>query len=254
MVKIAYTMVRLLLLFLALLFAGCGSAPERRVVVVPGYPPARYGKVPVKPKKCKYTYTVKGKTYCVRRSARGFVQVGIASWYGPGFHGSRTASGEVYNMFKLTAAHKTLPLGAYVRVINLENGRSVIVKINDRGPFVPGRIIDLSYAAAKRLGMLKKGTAKVKIVALGRRVDGRYLPENYYRGHFYVQVGAFRNKLNAYRFKWSVSRRYRLSVRVVRLKGFYRVLVGPVGSYKKALALKRWLRGRGLSGSFIINL
>jgi len=88
---------------------------------------------------------------------------GIASWYGPGFHGQRTASGEVYNMYKYTAAHKTLPLGTYVRVINLENGKTVIVRINDRGPFKKGRIIDLSYAAAKKIGMIASGTARVKL-------------------------------------------------------------------------------------------
>jgi rare lipoprotein A (peptidoglycan hydrolase) len=88
---------------------------------------------------------------------------GIASWYGPGFHGQRTASGEIYNMYNYTAAHKTLPLGTYVRVINLENDKMVIVRINDRGPFKRGRIIDLSYAAAKKIDMIASGTARVKL-------------------------------------------------------------------------------------------
>ena len=93
---------------------------------------------------------------------------GIASWYGPGFHGRRTASGEIYNMYAYTAAHKTLPLGTYVRVINLENGKSVVVRINDRGPFKKGRIIDLSYAAAKKIGMIEKGTARVRLEILSK--------------------------------------------------------------------------------------
>ncbi len=93
---------------------------------------------------------------------------GIASWYGPGFHGRRTASGEIYNMYAYTAAHRTLPLGTYVRVINLENGKSVVVRINDRGPFKKGRIIDLSYAAAKKIGMLEKGTARVRLEILSK--------------------------------------------------------------------------------------
>ena len=234
------------------LIASCGrSTPP---VVYPTYTKNSWTYKRAKSKRCKYTYRVKGKTYCVRKNSKGFVQVGIASWYGPGFHGSRTASGEVYNMYRFTAAHKTLPLGTYVKVINLENGRSVIVKINDRGPFVPGRIIDLSYAAAKKLGMLKKGTAKVKIVALGKRVDHRYLSVNYAYGRFYIQIGAFKNKLNAYTFKWRIYRRYRLSVRVVRLRGYYRVLAGPVRSYKEAVAFKERLKRKGLRGSFIIRL
>ncbi len=229
-------------LLISLTLFSCGTRQER-VVIVPHY----------KPKSCKYTYRVRGKSYCVRKSYHGFVQVGIASWYGPGFHGSRTASGEIYNMFKLTAAHKTLPLGTYVKVINLENGKSVIVKINDRGPFVKGRIIDLSYAAAKRLGMLKKGTARVKIIALGRRVDHRYEEVNYQVGKFYVQVGAFRNKLNAYRFKWQLIKEG-LSARVVQLRGYYRVIVGPVKTVKEAERLKVSLKRKGLKSSFILSL
>lgn len=93
---------------------------------------------------------------------------GIASWYGSEFHGRRTASGEIYNMYDYTAAHKTLPLGTYVKVINLENGKSVIVRINDRGPFKKGRIIDLSYAAAKKIGIIEKGTARVRLEIISK--------------------------------------------------------------------------------------
>ncbi|MCD6128278.1 septal ring lytic transglycosylase RlpA family protein [Candidatus Bipolaricaulota bacterium] len=94
-------------------------------------------------------------------------EVGIASWYGPGFHGKITASGEPYNMYAFTAAHRTLPFGTVVRVVDLATGRSVVVRINDRGPFVAGRIIDLSYAAAEALGILPRGTARVGLVVLG---------------------------------------------------------------------------------------
>ncbi|MFQ5894849.1 MAG: septal ring lytic transglycosylase RlpA family protein [Nitrospinota bacterium] len=111
-------------------------------------------------------YTVGGVTYFPLRSAKGFRQEGIASWYGFGFALRRTASGELYNPYKLTAAHKTLPMTTRVRVTNLENGRSVVVRINDRGPFVAGRIIDLSYAAAGKLGFRKKGTARVRLEVL----------------------------------------------------------------------------------------
>ena len=94
-------------------------------------------------------------------AANSYWEVGIASWYGPGFHGDRTANGEIYDMYAMTAAHKTLPFGTIVRVVDLETGKSVVVRINDRGPFIEGRIIDLSYAAALELGMVEKGLAKV---------------------------------------------------------------------------------------------
>ncbi len=114
----------------------------------------------------KYNYNVRGKSYDVFASAKKFQEIGTASWYGPGFHGKKTANGEIYNMNALTAAHKTLPLGSKVRVTNLENGNHVIVRINDRGPFHGGRIIDLSKKAAKKLNMLKKGHAKVHVKAI----------------------------------------------------------------------------------------
>lgn len=100
-------------------------------------------------------------------------EVGIASWYGPGFHGNVTANGELYDMYAFTAAHKTLPFGTVVKVVDLETGRSVVVRINDRGPFVPGRIIDLSYAAAQELGIVDRGTAKVGLIILWKPETGR---------------------------------------------------------------------------------
>jgi rare lipoprotein A len=112
------------------------------------------------------SYEVLGKTYDVLDDAKGFRQRGYASWYGKKFHGRKTASGDRYNMFKMTAAHKSLPLPSYVRVTDLDNGKSVVVKINDRGPFHSDRIIDLSYAAAAKLGLIGHGTSMVEIVAL----------------------------------------------------------------------------------------
>jgi rare lipoprotein A len=111
-------------------------------------------------------YEVAGRRYVVLPSAAGYVERGIASWYGPQFHGLRTATGESYDMFAMTAAHKTLPLPCYARVINLSNGRSIIVRINDRGPFVGDRIIDLSYTAAAKLDMIRNGTAFVQVETL----------------------------------------------------------------------------------------
>lgn len=112
------------------------------------------------------TYTVFNKTYCVLPTSKGYKARGTASWYGKKFHGYHTSNGEIYDMYGMSAAHKTLPLPTYAKVTNLENGKSVIVKINDRGPFHDDRLIDLSYAAASKLGVLAKGTAKVEILAL----------------------------------------------------------------------------------------
>ncbi len=112
------------------------------------------------------SYEALGKTYYVKNSAEGYQEKGIASWYGTKFHGKRTSSGEPYDMYKMTAAHKSLPLPTYAEVTNLENGRKIIVKINDRGPFKEGRIIDLSYAAAIKLGIDKQGTGKVEVRAI----------------------------------------------------------------------------------------
>ena len=112
------------------------------------------------------TYVIEGVTYRVMDTSDGYREEGIASWYGGYFHGRRTSSGDVYDMYLMTAAHKSLPLPTYVRVTNLANGRSVVLRVNDRGPFVEDRIIDLSFAAATRLGMAAQGTARVEVVAL----------------------------------------------------------------------------------------
>jgi len=114
-------------------------------------------------------YTVLGKTYRVMKTAKGYKERGGASWYGTKFHGRLTSNGERYNMYEMTAAHKSLPIPTYVSVKNLDNGREIIVRVNDRGPFHEGRIIDLSYAAASKIGMLKKGTARVEVVAIDPR-------------------------------------------------------------------------------------
>ncbi|HEY6618932.1 MAG TPA: septal ring lytic transglycosylase RlpA family protein [Steroidobacteraceae bacterium] len=127
--------------------------------MVPHYEPrSRNGNPPF--------YDVMGKRYFVLSSSVGYVERGVASWYGPGFHKVRTSTGEPYDMYAMTAAHKTLPLPAYVRVTNLQNGRSVVVRVNDRGPFVGNRIIDLSYTAAYKLDMLRNGTAMVEVRSL----------------------------------------------------------------------------------------
>ena len=141
------------------------AAPRAQAVpdAVPRFEPrSRYGNPPF--------YDVFGKRYYVLSSSTAYVERGVASWYGPGFHKIRTSTGEPYDMYGMTAAHKTLPLPAYVRVTNLQNGRSVVVRVNDRGPFVDNRIIDLTYTAAAKLDMLRNGTAMVEVRAIDPRV------------------------------------------------------------------------------------
>jgi rare lipoprotein A len=145
-------------------------------------------------------YKVLGKRYVVLATADGYLERGVASWYGPTFHGENTSDGEKYDMFAMTAAHKTLPLPCYARVTNLKNGRSVVVRINDRGPFVANRLIDLSYSAAAKLDMLKEGTTLVEVRALTVQE-----PDNLTRSAeapppaLYIQVGAFAEQANAQR-------------------------------------------------------
>lgn len=154
------------------------------------------------PKKIGKPYKINGVTYYPMESADGYSEVGIASWYGPGFHGKLTANGETYNQKAMTAAHKTLPLPTLVKVENLENGKSVVVRVNDRGPYSKGRIIDLTEVAARRLGMIDKGTAKVRVSVLSEDPDC-YVTEghevNIDKGNFAVQIGAFTVEDNAKR-------------------------------------------------------
>ena len=139
----------------------------------------------------KSPYVVFDKTYTVMPSSLGYVEIGIASWYGKKFHGRLTSNGEVYDMYQVTAAHKALPLPSIVRVTNLDNGRKVIVRVNDRGPFHSDRVIDLSYATALQLGFAEQGTAPVVVEAIDAEnyPDQAVLTEH--QESFYLQVGAF---------------------------------------------------------------
>lgn len=189
-------------------------------------------------------YKVFGEWYQPIASADGFRQRGIASWYGKKFHGRKTSNGEIYNMYDMTAAHKTLPFNTYVRVVNLENGRQTTVRINDRGPFIRGRIIDLSYTAAGKLKIVGPGTARVRVVALGR-LDQRtakkpkkvYTPIDYTKGNFTFQVGAFVDRANAERLRSKLAQNYNNAHIAVYDSGqgiFYRVRVGRYTSLAQA--------------------
>lgn len=198
-------------------------------------PLSRYGNIS--------EYSVDGRSYQVMRSSTGYKARGIASWYGTKFHKQRTSSGEPYNMYVMSAAHKTLPLPTYVRVKNLNNGKVAIVKVNDRGPFHSNRIIDLSYAAALKLGIFPKGTAPVEIETLmGPAVKGQY----------YLQAGAFNTEAMAKRLKEKLARITPSPVYVEHYKQHYIVRVGPFGSKNMADSLKRKLALNGVKGSFSV--
>lgn len=186
------------------------------------------------------TYVVFGQTYRVLQSSRGFTQTGTASWYGSKFHGHQTSNGETYDMYAMTAAHTRLPLPTYVRVTNLDNNRQVIVRVNDRGPFVGNRIIDLSYAAAHRLDMLKTGTARVRIEAIDpvqwqaqnrQRNSAPVAVSDKASDSVFLQVAALGDVQAAQRLQQRVQSLTRAPVRVLQDSGtrtLYRVQVGPL--------------------------
>lgn len=206
-------------------------------------------------------YKVNGKYYHPLISSRGFIQQGIASWYGKQFHGRKTANGETYNMYGVSAAHKTLPLGTWVRVYNLQNSKTLDLRINDRGPFVTGRIIDLSYKAAQLLGVAAPGTAPVKIVALGEAAGSDrsghvvYKPVDYFRGNFTVQVGAFTVKKNAQKLKIKLGRKYinsHINEYTDARGKFYRVRVGRFKELDRAEQFNEELARAGAKNSFVV--
>jgi rare lipoprotein A len=171
-------------------------------------------------------YEVLGETYFVMNSAKGYKERGRASWYGTKFNGQRTSSGETYDMFAMTAAHKTLPLPTYVRVTNVGNGKSVVVKVNDRGPFHKGRIIDLSYSAAVRLGILGEGSAEVEVEALDPST-----PQPPAAPPMFLEVGSTDDPIYAVAVREEIAdlKLGPVEIRSEELPGtvLHRVLVGP---------------------------
>ncbi len=232
---------------LSLFLLSC-AAPEKRPAPLLGYPkPYKIGKLWYQPLK----------------HARGFRERGMASWYGKEFHGRKTASGESYDMYALTAAHKTLPMDTYVSVYNLNNGKRGDVRINDRGPFVRDRIIDLSYEAAQRIGLVGPGTAPVEIVALGSvketvvggKVQRTLVPGNYYVGDFTIQVGAFKEKENALRLRNKLAETYKNAHIVVyeSAKGtFYRVRVSRCKTLDHARKYEKVIEAAGYPDAIVV--
>jgi rare lipoprotein A len=225
----------------ALAIAGCG--PKRR----PSAPPPARPPAPAAPAKPQPRPALPPEPGTVLQG-----NTGIASWYGHPYHGRHTSSGEVYNMHELTAAHRTLPFQTRVKVVNLENGREVIVRINDRGPFVEGRIIDLSFAAAQAIGM--PSTALVRLEVLGSALPGGPGPQ----GYFGVQIGSFRDRRNAEMLAKSVERKFNpVSMqRVEQPNGvFYRLIVGREPTEFDASELARRLVGEGFAlKTFVVRV
>jgi rare lipoprotein A len=190
----------------------------------------------------KKPYAVNGHVYYpMNKVPIGWTQYGIASWYGPNFHGRYTSDGEIYNMYAMTAAHKTLPMNTIVKVTNLRNHKSVIVRINDRGPFVKGRIIDLSYAAGKKIGLDVTGTAPVKLTVIG------FKGKNYVTG-YKVQVGAFLREKGA-RITAQKYKKLGYNTIVLKLNGFYKVYITGFKTYSQA---RRFMIEHKISG-FIVG-
>jgi len=255
------------------------SAPDRAVDVadvkdaIPRVEPkSRYGNKP--------SYEVFGKRYHTLASSQGYSDRGIASWYGTKFHGHRTSSGEPYDMYQMSAAHKTLPLPTYARITNLGNGKSVVVKINDRGPFHDNRIIDLSYAAASRLDILAKGTGLVEVQAIDPRaykpeapkrnvlvskpkvtatqpVNGSEHEHTERKLSLYLQVGAFLSRGNAERLKTRLSSTelpgtLQISEGLSQQKPIYRVRIGPLANAEAADKLTQFLADQGIESPRVV--
>lgn len=218
-------------------------------------PRSRYGNPPY--------YEVSGRRYYVRASSEDYVERGIASWYGAKFHGRRTSSGEPYDMYAMTAAHTTLPLPTYVRVTHLRNGRSVVVKVNDRGPFHDNRLIDLSYVAALKLGIVSEGTGLVEVRALKAdeaketlaSVDPVPTPRD--KLTVYLQVGTFSDRDKAERLSQRIAEaapHRKVQVRKADAEGrtLYRVRLGPLADADEIDRVKRELDGLGIKDARVL--
>lgn len=230
----------------------------------------------------KSPYTVLGKTYHIIPDPKGFTQSGYASWYGLKFQGHLTSNGETYNMYDMTAAHKTLPIPTYVRVTNVDNGLSTVVRVNDRGPFHEGRIIDLSYAAATKLDYSDKGTARVKIevldageeytvleanntpapVAAAAPVQAVKTPtklpasadsQNYHLpANTYLQIGAYSNQQSAHNAMPAISALTNLPVIIREKNALFKVQIGPIVDNFDLLQLRELIIARQLGNPVVV--
>ncbi len=275
--KTGYYRHALLALTVVLIVSACGTARNNRYQIYQDRAPDENidishipNAIPSNQPRSKYgnadSYRVRGRTYRVMKNSQGYRARGVASWYGKKFHGHRTSSGETYNMYAMTAAHKQLPLPTWVRVTHLGNGRSVIVKVNDRGPFHDNRLIDLSWVAAKKLGITANGTGVVEIEA----IDPRHYQQNTQAAtnrpvtetpsptaqyHLYLQAGAFVSRNNAQQLQKKLQAALQSqSIRAVYNpdKHLYRVRIGPLANVAEADRLAEQISQSGLAQPHIV--
>jgi len=210
-------------------------------------------------------YQVRGINYQVMANAQGFKQTGIASWYGKKFHGHLTSNGEIYDMYAMSAAHKNLPLPTYVKVTNLSNNKTVVVRVNDRGPFHQSRIIDLSYSAAYKLGMLNTGTAQVAVTAITDFAptliaatpvaNEKITPTNKSNnGNKFIQLFATSNINLAKKTVAKLSKLYVQTVKYQAVNGLYRVQIGPVISELQQIKLLEQVKQSGYPNAYLRTL
>jgi len=254
---------------IAMLFTGCssriardtGDSAPQEPIDISGIPDAVPRDEPLSRYGNPVSYEVMGNHYYTLSSRNGYVERGIASWYGTKFHGLRTSSGEPYDLYQMTAAHKTLPLPTYARVTNLENGRTIIVKINDRGPFHPNRIIDLSYVAAAKLGILGNGTGLVEVKAINPSAPKKPMlaarePAAHQGASLFLQVGAFRNRDNAKRLGSKLQNAKIGDIHIIEASNasgpIYRVRIGPLDSVDEADRLSDTLVSKGYTSAQVV--
>ncbi len=209
----------------------------------------------------KSQYQVRGKTYSVLKSAESFSQTGTASWYGNKFHGHLTSNGEIYNMYSMSAAHKNLPLPTYLKVTNNANNKSVIVRVNDRGPFHQDRIIDLSYSAAYKLGMMKTGVANVTITAITdfsvskkikkTKPKQTLIANNNQRK--YIQVFATKNETLANKTAQALQNLYQTNTIIPKNNGIYRIQMGPISDKKQLNTILANIKKSGYPKAFSLK-
>lgn len=259
----AIPLTRLAFYALVLYLGGCAAPRDTEPI-----PPSDSQSVPRQQageglKGWQRPYVIDGIQYTPLLDHKGFVQEGIASWYGNKFHGRRTSNGEIYDMYAMTAAHKTLPMGVFVKVENLTDGSSEVVRINDRGPFVKGRVIDLSYTAAQNLGVVQHGTAPVRVTALGYKKTDSHgdtyfsLPQDILKGPFGVQLGAFTLEANAVRLRDRLRQEYvfaNIYPAMVRGQRYFRVRAGKFNSLDEAEKGLRRMLADGFGSGFVVAL
>jgi rare lipoprotein A len=236
---------------LVLVLGGC--APYEPRSYPPGHPATQR------------PYTINGKTYYPITSADGYWERGWASWYGRQFHGRKTANGEVFNMYAMTAAHKTLPMNTMLLVRNLDNGRQTVVRVNDRGPFVKGRVIDLSYGAANELAMVRSGVASIEIIAMGEAPGPvragadrprRLVHQDFNRGDYFVQVGSFLDRNIAERTaRMLMNKGAEVVIQPYITSGqtYYRVQIYAGRLLQTARSFERQLVQDGFPGAFLFT-